>query len=102
MSKDIKTYKDLQGKDVHLTSMWGGVKGKMSIQFTINRECFQLSEKQLLDLVKVINKRLEIKDSSSLINQKEIKRHPSTLKNVKLCKDSLKHSHQNKEVKDGS
>lgn len=86
MSKDIKTYKDLNGKEVHLTSMWGGIKGKRAIQFTLKIEYFQLSEKQLLDLVKVINSRLENSKEMKCKNKDCKKEFEPHNKNQKYCK----------------
>ena len=65
MSKNIRIYesideKDLRGgKDLLLTAFMGGRKYGHCIQFTIGRECTYLSEKQLLDMMTVILKRLK-------------------------------------------
>jgi len=64
MSKDIRIYESIDevglrgSKDLVLTAFVGGKKYGHCIQFTIGREFTCLSEKQLLDMVTVILKRL--------------------------------------------
>jgi len=64
MSNNIRIYKApkewfRESEDMILTAVVGGKKYGSSIQFTIRGEFIVLSEKQLLDLISVISKRLK-------------------------------------------
>ena len=64
MSNNIRIYKApkewfRESEDMVLTAVVGGEKYGKSIQFTIGGEFIVLSEKQLLDLISVISRRLK-------------------------------------------
>lgn len=66
MSNTIRKYRTIKDaferpKDLELTAFVGGKKYGHCIQFTIGHEYACLSEKQLLDLIEVIVKRLALK-----------------------------------------
>jgi len=66
MSNNIRKYRTIKecfenAKDLELTAFMGGKKYGHCIQFTIGHEYACLSEKQLLDLIEVIAKRLALK-----------------------------------------
>jgi len=64
MSHKIRRYRSIDpfpSKDMELTAFVGGKKYGDGIAFTIGREYCCLSERQLLDLIEVIAKRLASK-----------------------------------------
>ena len=66
MSNNIRKYRTIKegfedAEDLELTAFVGGEKYGHSIQFTIGHCYACLSEKQLLDLIEVIAKRLALK-----------------------------------------
>lgn len=70
MSNDIRKYRTIKegfkdAKDLELTAFVGGNKYGNAIKFTIGHEYACLSEKQLLDLIEVIIKRLACKKGFS-------------------------------------
>ena len=78
MSCDIRIYRTMKegyesAKDLKLTAFVGPEGNRCCIQFTIGREYACLSEKQLLDLIEVIAKRLALKEGFTATGYSEPK-----------------------------
>lgn len=78
MSNNIRKYKSIKegfdkARDLELTAFVGGEKYGNAIQFTIGFEYACLSEKQLLDLIEIIAKRLALKKGFSATDWSEEK-----------------------------
>lgn len=62
-----------EGEDLELTALVGGDKYGNSIQFTINGCYTVLTEKQLLDLISTISRRLNCKTGFTATGTTELK-----------------------------